>query len=113
MHLYGKPQEKRDIELLEAMGYDVLNPNTPEIKAACLAEKKRGGTGMHYFKGLVQSCDVVAFRAYPDGKIGAGVYTEITEYAKGKIVFELPWGIERRGLSVEDTRAMLRELGER
>lgn len=32
LHLYNTPQEKRDIELLEKLGFEVLNPNQPEIQ---------------------------------------------------------------------------------
>jgi len=113
LHLYGTEQEKRDILLLESLGFSVLNPNSPETQAKCLKEKESGGTGMYMFRKIVQSCDLVAFRAYPDGSIPAGVHKEITDYAEGLPVIELPNGLKRRGLSVEDTREWLHELGQR
>lgn len=114
LHLYGTAQEKRDIELIEALGFEVVNPNQKRHSNAYRALPE--GEGMNYFVELVRTCDVCAFRAYPDGSIGAGVYKEVLAADDPDMpmpVFELPWGLYRRGLSVEDTRAWLRELGQR
>lgn len=108
LHLYGSAQEARDVKLLEDLGFEVVNPNIPEHQ---LAYKASLG-GMYYFKELAKGCDALAFRAYPDGKIGAGVFTETMEMGE-KPVIELPSGMFRRGLSVEDTREYLKELGQR
>jgi len=108
MSLYGTPQEARDISMLEAMGYAVIEFNTPEIQQAVDAR------GMAVFDPLVRSADALAFRAFIDGSIGAGVMQEISwAQDKGIPVFELPSRLSQRGLSPEATRAMLAELGQR
>ena len=115
LHIYGKPQEERDIKLLEALGFEVENPNQQKHTDGYMAMPE--GEGMQYFVDLVRTCDVLAFRAYPDGSIGAGVYKEIMATDNPDMpmpVFELPWGLMRRGITnVEHTREWLRELGER
>ena len=77
--IYGSPQDKRDVEMLIKMGFDVVNPSDPEHEA--MAKKMKGcGQGdrvMDYFVSLVEGCDAVAFRALPDGAIPAGVAKEI------------------------------------
>jgi len=109
MHLYGSAQEARDIKLLEDLGFEVVNPNTPEHQ---LEAKTSGEMTMAYFERLAERCDALAFRALPDGNISAGVFTEIIG-VEGKPVIELPWGVSRRGLSIGDTREYLKELGQR
>jgi len=106
--IYDTAQEKRDITLLEQMGFEILNPNTPEYDASY----KKGG--MDIFKEAVENCDMLAFRAFPDGSIPAGIAKEI-EFAKAKqiAIFELPSRIAKRTLSVESTREYLSEVGYR
>lgn len=111
MSLYGTPQEARDIETLRALGFEVVNPGTPEHQEGC----KGPGNGMDYFRRIIQNeCQALAFRAFPDGKIGAGVAYEI-EIARGRElpVFELPSGMMRRVLDIDETRNYLAELGQR
>lgn len=70
--------------------------------------------GMNGLRGIVRKSDVVAFRANPDGLIGAGAWTEIQEaYRNGIPVIELPSGISRRGMTIEQTREYLKECGKR
>jgi hypothetical protein len=108
LHLYNTKQEKRDIWLLEQLGYEVFNPNSPEH------QRPYEDQGMEYFVKLVRFCDIIAFRAYPDGSIPAGAHKEIMSALEdNKPILEIPWGLKRRGLSVEDTREWLHELGER
>ena len=114
LHLYGTQQEARDIKLIEALGFKVVNPNEKKHSDAYMALPE--DSRMNYFVELVRSCDACAFRAYPDGSIGAGVHKEIMAADDPDMpmpVFELPWGLNRRGLSVDDTREWLHELGER
>jgi hypothetical protein len=62
----------------------------------------------------VQRCAALFFRAFPDGSIGAGVAKEIAWAEEMNIpVVEIPRQIARRTLSVDDTKAMLAELGQR
>ena len=116
MSIYGSKespnkQEQRDIETLERLGYEVFNPNQEWIQAKC---KEMGANSMQLFEGLVKKCDILAFRAHPDGMIGAGMVKEIAWAQESGIpVIELPSSIGRRSLSVEATREYLKELGQR
>jgi hypothetical protein len=108
LSLYGSEQEKRDVDLIESMGYECLNPNS----AACDAGYKR--YGMEYFIDLVKSCRVLFFRGFPDCTVPAGIGEEINYARSAKIpVLELPNAISRRILNVEATRETLREVGSR
>ena len=112
-NLYGTSQEARDIKLLEELGFEVLNPNLPEHQAKCMA----GQFGeMNYFELLVRSCNVLAFRALPHGEIGAGVALEIRvalSLSGGMPIIELPCGLTKRMIGVEETREFLRDVGQR
>ena len=103
--LYGTKQEQRDIEILEALGFEVLNPSDREHQEAYPKY------GMPYFIDLVLSCDAIAFRALPDGRIPAGVAAEIK--AGLKLIIELPNAITGRSISVDETREYLRDCGHR
>lgn len=107
MALYDTAQEKRDVALLQRLGYRVLNPNGPEHQTGAREH------GMEYFKPLVQQrSSVLAFRALPDCSIPAGVYLEI-EWAREAEhpVIELPSSVTRRGITREQTREYIREVG--
>jgi hypothetical protein len=125
MHLYGKPQEKRDIEMLEKLGFEVLNPNNEECIKMCKDVKEHGEKHlftkdqissiiMDNFKDYVLSCKAVAFRAHLDGKIPAGVGKEVL-WAKeaGLPIIELPSLFNSKFLEVGETRQYLEYLGER
>jgi hypothetical protein len=134
MALYDTSQEARDMRLLEHLGFAVINPNNPSINVACeqrrsqlerlrddvrpdesLAISNIGGIIMEeFFRPMVRSCDALAFRALPDGRIPAGVTREI-DWAQQdhKMVFELPSNLLSRRMSVEATREYLREIGQR
>lgn len=102
MTLYGSEQEKRDIETIKSLGMQVLDPSTD------------GCGEMKHYIVLVRSCDLLAFRANPDGSIPSGVMTEIETALLYNIpVFELPSNMLRRALSLEETREYLRESGQR
>ncbi len=122
--LYNTPQEERDVDLLETLGFEVVNPNSPEIQK--LYQEWRDSLHsismgkMHIFKKVIDGCDALAFRAHPSGGIPAGVAKEIEmaqgQYMDGGIsipVFELPRMLGERVLSVEATRAWLQEIGQR
>ena len=106
----GTPQENRDHDLIRAMGFEPY-PVGPD-KEEALQEYKR--TGMYAFNKYVRNSQALFFRAFPDGSIGAGVATEVAWAQENNIpVVEIPRQIERRTLSVADTKAMLAELGQR
>ena len=121
--IYDSPQEQRDVEMLKALGFEVINPNSPEYVAvakkikstpAYCVEGTASAMVMDYFTKLVKDCDAVAFRALPDGTIPAGVAKEIEKaMTDGKPVFELPSCVSRRVLTVEQTREYLKEIGQR
>lgn len=124
MAIYSTTQEDRDIETIENLGFEVLNPNNPSIAAACNAIRERflgipdidvsSFIMREVFRPLVESCDVFVFRALPDGAIPAGVAGELRWALEfGKPVIELPSAIARRSLSVEATREYLKEIGQR
>jgi len=102
--IYNTPQEERDIQLLTDLGFEVLNPNTPEHSEGY----KMGG--MDYFESIISKCDLVAFRAFPDGSVPAGVAREIEWSDK---VIELPSCVYGRTMDVSETREFLSESGAR
>lgn len=92
--LYGSIIEAQDLLLLRALGFEVLNPNCPE----CDDGYKK--YGMEYFTRLIHNCHVLAFRAFFNGRIPAGIFQEIAwAETEGKPVIELPGGIDRRALT--------------
>ena len=106
--LYDTLQDARDIKLLEQMGFEVVNPNDKKLSARYKKE------GMEVFYEVVESCDGLAFRAFQDGSIGAGVYGEMQRAKElGKFIFELPTVTSKRILSIEDTREYLSLIGKR
>lgn len=106
----GTPQFDRDIKLIEMIGF-VPTPS-PEDKIEILKQYKI--VGMEAFRESVETSDILIFRAFPDGSIGTGVYKEIKWALDKNIpIIEIPRQIERRKLSVDDTRSMLEELGNR
>lgn len=122
--IYDTPQEKRDVETLEKLGFIVVNPNSPEHvdmvkKIKNMPEKYsmegiEYGRVMEYFTGLVNKCDILAFRALPDGAIPAGVAKEIEDARnENKPIIELPSSVLRRVISVDQTREYLKEVGQR
>jgi hypothetical protein len=108
LSLYNTEQERRDLDLIGRMGFDVLDPNGPEHQEGYERE------GMDYFVGLVHKCDGLVFRSFPFGQIPAGVAKEIAAAEEVKnFVIELPSMIGPRILSVDDTRACLKQSGQR
>jgi len=110
MYLYGKAQEDRDIEMLEQMGFIVMNPADPDYAT----EAELRGNRMQYFLTLVERCDGLAFRGTPEGLITCGVAEEIkTAQNLGRPVIELPSMVKRRTLNIPDTLEYLHQVGER
>ena len=116
LSLYGTEQEKRDVKLLEDLGFEVENPNQKchqeGYKAYTL--KFPDQSPMIYFTDLVLTCDALAFRAFVDFKIGGGVFKEAMAAKKaGKPVIELPTLLPYRGMERKETVQYLQELGQR
>ena len=112
--IYGSMQECRDIELIAELDSHVL-PFDAEVSEAVAKAKESGDSVMDVvFQPLVEKCDLLFFRALPDGRIPAGVVKEI-QFARelNLPVLELPSGIIRRTMTVTETREYLRESGQR
>ena len=106
--IYNTAQEERDIETLRSLGFKVVNPNA---EGNTENYKKYG---MKHFLAMALDCDVIAFRALPDGRIPAGVAKEVRAMLlHDKPVIELPSRISGRGISVDETREYLKEIGQR
>lgn len=114
MHLYNTPQEIRDIQLLESLGYKVVNPNTPEVQQEVEELKKDNPEYMDIFDKIIAKCDLLAYRCHANLKIPAGVWKEIG-FAKNRDlpIIELPTLIDSRELSVNETRQYLHYNGQR
>jgi hypothetical protein len=107
MDIYGTPIEVADVAMLEALGFEVINPNCAASEAGYKA------MGMDYFKKFSVECDLVAFRPVASSCIPAGVAKEVSWFQEAnKPVIEIPVRIGERTMSVEDTRAHLRRARE-
>lgn len=115
--IYGTAQENRDILLLSALGFTVLNPSAQVIRKRLEAWQKANPDEnvMDFFEILVLECDCLAFRGLPfTNLIPAGVFREVQcALDNGKPVIELPTNILGRGLDYKETVAYLMEAGER
>ena len=114
--IYETPQEKRDVELLEKFGAEVVNPGEKihEVECIKLMESERIKNKMEYFLNLIETCDLVAFRSLPSGEIPVGVAKEISHAIEHGIpVIELPSLALRKRMTIEETRHYLAEIGER
>jgi len=109
--LYNTNQEEIDLALLKFLwpNSEIYNPNSK------LDSEKYKKYGMDWFYDRIGDCDLVVFRPFPDGKIGAGVWGEI-QYAKQECcipVIEIPILLESRQLSIHDTREYIKHSGSR
>lgn len=114
MASYGSTIEKKDVETLEALGFEVENPNQPKHQNGCQAYVKIHGWEkvMEYFEDVVLECDVVAFRSLPNGDILSGVAYEVAAAIDNEIpVIELPCSIDSRSMDYPETKQYLIELG--
>lgn len=117
MSLYGTKQELRDILTLESLGFKVANPNSTHAHLACGELREAGLADSimdRVFRPMVTGCSALAFRAFPDGSISAGVAKEIEYATQEKLpIIELPSSVLRRSLTIGETRETLAELGQR
>ena len=108
MKIYGSQIEHDDVELIGKLGFHAVNPNSQEHIDA-IRNMSSGSEKMDYFCDVVQSCNVLFFRALPDGSIPAGVAKEIKCAQERSIpVFEIPY-FNRKVLTVEETRAYIKD----
>lgn len=107
LNIYNTTEEWRDLDLLARMGYT-------DIEFTDLMQEQYKTEGMGVFEKKVEEADLLAFRAFPDGRIGAGVAKEIAAAETAGIpVIELPQLPTWRVLSVADTRWYLQATGVR
>ena len=106
--LYNTKQEARDIATLKALGFEVENPNSRKHDIGFKSQ------GISYAMDIVKRCDLIAFRALPDGRISGGVAYEIEVFKDhGLPVLELPSNTKGRYMDKEQTREYLFEIGYR
>lgn len=89
---------------LRSLGFDIVDPYAPEHQAACRAIKGRRPMG--YFQALAVTADLIAFRAFPDGHVGAGLVAEMAAFLTAKPggpVIELPADVRKRALGYDET----------
>ena len=114
LHIYDTPQETRDINLLEKLGYEVINPNTKEIQEEIARINLENPEYMDIFDNIIAECDLVAFRSHTDLKIPQGVWKEIGYANKRNIpIIELTTITDSRELSINETRQYLHYNGQR
>lgn len=70
---YGCARKILTIRRLKALGWDVVDPDTPEH--ACAYREQ----GMAHFQKVVSECDALAYIPFRNGQIGAGVAREVME----------------------------------
>jgi hypothetical protein len=93
MALYDSPVERKDLRTLKKLGFKVVNPAKRELDT------------MEDYVNLACSCDLVAFRAFEDGKVGSGVFIEVAAAMKADIpVIELTPFLPGRVLTRNETR---------
>jgi len=111
---YGSEIESQDIVTLMRLGFEVVNPNTKDFASKFMDFKihSLNENSMEYFKIIIKSCDLLAFRTLPTGEILSGIAKEIT-YAQefGLPIIELPSNIEYRSWDYKRTKQYLNELG--
>ena len=111
---YNSTQEKIDVELLESLGFEVVNPNAEWIKESVEKYIVVNGSNkvMDYFNTIIIDCDLIAFRALPNGDILSGIASELTFGKSQNIpIIELPCSLGRRMLDYPATKEFLIEVG--
>jgi len=115
MTSYNSTIEKQDIELLEQLGFEVINPNQEKYAIGCknYADLHGWDKVMDYFCNIIRDdCDMVAFRSLPNGQILSGVAAEVAFALKIQIpVIELPCSLNTRFMAYPETKQYLIELG--
>lgn len=102
MSTYGTRIEAEDLALLGARFASVINPATPAFQQAVKRQKACGLPTMAPFLDAIRAASAVAYRPFPDGKIGAGIASEVLEaILGGKLILRLPECLPI-GFSTED-----------
>lgn len=111
---YDSTIEQQDIQLLERLGFKVVNPNSKKIKEGLkvFLDRNTKDKTMDYFKEIVSECDLVAFRALPNGDILSGISAELQMALECNIpIIELPCSLNKRMQEYPETKQYLNEIG--
>ena len=113
MTTYYSQEEANAVELLESMGYEVVNPSDKKIVEGFKLFRKENPSrnSMDYFLDIVKTCDLLAFSAVGDGKLTSGVVKEVL-YALGTKmpvieIHTIDSLSSKRFMSLEETRKYL------
>lgn len=109
INIYNSEQEKRDIETLVKLGFEVINPNGENLDK----EYNKNKDFEVFFKAI-DDCQALAFRSTYRGDITSGVAREVERAKINEIpIIELPSNMRKRELSLDETRDFLKETGVR
>jgi len=108
--LYGEEEEKLDLIDIANAGWAVINPNTERFQE--IFRTSGSGAGMTACKIAIEEwADILVYRTFDDGKIGAGVMAEIaTARNKGIPIFQFRNIRTEWVLSIDETRTRIREI---
>lgn len=107
---YNSEIEVEDVELLNELGFQVINPNTPELQEECQENiyLENNDSVMEFFENVISNCNVLAFRSFRDGRIDSKVAAEIDAAYRSELpVIELPQNPESRYLSYNNSKPYL------
>jgi len=120
---YNTDLENMLIEIIKARfpGYELENPNQPHHQKACQEAKEKTGNAMNYFlNDLIPKMDAGIALPFKDNMFGAGIFAEMEGiYQRKKPIWQIDFQgkidpldrmDERRRLSIEDTRARVRDI---
>lgn len=112
---YNSVIEEKDIQTLQKLGFEVINPNQPSFQKGCKEYVLKQGSDkvMDYFREYIrENCDIVAFRSNPDGSILSGVSAELEEALILNLpIIELPCSLKNRMMDYPKTKSYLTEIG--
>lgn len=115
MTSYGSTIEAQDLITIKELGFDVENPNQAKHQVGCqrYAEEFGKDKVMEYFEKIIlNECDLLVFRALPNGQILSGIAAEVKyALALGIPVIELPCSLTKRMMEYPETKQYLIELG--
>lgn len=114
---YNTKAEKRALEMLELLGFEVINPNNEAFEKKYKKLKKKVGFRKAFketFLDVISNCDAVAFMPviFKDRlRITSGVVLEVEHALKwNKPVIQIPIVFKPRRMTKEETFEYLNEV---
>lgn len=105
---YNTDHDKYCIEDIEGLGFEIVDPNE------FFTQEEYDKRGMEMFFERIEKCDVFFFKGLPDRKVTAGVFKEMLHALGHNLpIFEIPFNVAERTMSVDETRQHLKEKGVR